>query len=32
MLKLSFGNMTVKLNIFNLQGQPAIFYEFDSVN
>jgi len=32
MLKLSFGNMTVELNIFNLQRQPAIFNEFDSVN
>ena len=25
MLKLSFGNMTIELNIFNLQRQPAIF-------
>jgi len=24
--------MTVELNIFNLQRQPAIFNEFDSVN
>ena len=31
-LKLSFGNMTVELNIFNLQRQPAIFDEFYSVN
>jgi len=28
MLKLSFRNMTVELNILNLQGQPAIFDEF----
>jgi len=32
MLKLSFGNMTIELNIFNLQRQPAIFDEFDSVD
>ena len=32
MLKLSFENMTVELNIFNLQRQPAIFDEFNIVN
>ena len=32
MLKLSFGNMTVELNIFNLQRQHAIFDGFDTVN
>ena len=32
MLKLSFGNMTVELNIFNLQRQPALLDEIDSVN
>lgn len=32
MLKLSFGNMIVELNIFNLQRQPAIFDGFDTVN
>ena len=32
MLKLSFENMTIELNIFNLQRQPAIFDEFNSVN
>jgi len=32
MMKLPFGNMTVDLNIFNLQRQPAIFDEIDSVN
>ena len=29
MLKLPLGNMTVELNIFNLQRQPAIFDGFD---
>ena len=32
MLKLSFENMTVELNVFNLQRQPANFYEFDNIN
>ena len=32
MLKLSFGNMTVELNIFNLQRQPTIFDKFDNIN
>ena len=32
MLKLSFRNMTVELNIFNLQRQLAIFDRFDTVN
>ena len=32
MIKLSFGNMTVDLNIFNLERQNAIFDELDSVN
>ena len=32
MLKLSFGNMIVELNIFSLQRQPAIFDGFDTVN
>jgi len=32
MLKLSFRNMIVELNIFNLQRQPAIFDEIDSIN
>jgi len=32
MMNFSFENMTVELNIFNLQRQPAIFYEIDSVN
>jgi len=29
---LSFENMTVDSNIFNLQRQPIIFYEVDIVN
>jgi len=32
MLKLAFENMTSVLNIFNLQRQPIVFDEFDSVN
>ena len=32
MLKLSFGNITVELNIFNLQRQPTIFDGFDTMN
>jgi len=31
-IKLSFGNMTLNLNIFNLQRQHVIFDETDSVN
>ena len=32
MMKLSFENMTIDLNIFHLQRQPTIFYDVDSVN
>jgi len=34
MMRLSFGNMTVKLNIFNMQRQPSGFddMEFSTLN
>jgi len=32
MIKLSFENITVELNMFNLQRQPTIFNQFDSVD